>query len=191
MHRSHTLRVFMACLTVMWSVGCVDTAVEPKQETPVDPAIVANDALAQQIQKWIDRMDPYVSQLADGTFSIDYASFQQQYPNLTPEDQATVEGLRDGIPAQNEYVLTNGGGKGNSVESAACWTWWWGAKCCFSGNDAETAIYLVSIGAPFMPGGVVVMPIFIATLVYLKATSGGFCIYYYIFTRRFALTPLR
>lgn len=174
MHRSHTLRVFMACLTVMWSVGCMDTAVEPKRETPVDPAIVANDALVAKMQTWIDRMDPYVSQNADGTFSLDYASFHQQHPNLVGDDLATVEGLRDGIPAQNGAILKDGKG-GDSCQSATCWRWWWGMKCCYSGIEAQRAIYLVTIGA-IIPGLGAPMIYLAATMQYYLNVYGVFCV---------------
>ena len=187
----NVLRVFMACLTLLTGVGCRDTGAAPEQEQT--QARVMSTQEADRIEQWVERMDPYVTQNADGTFSIDYASFQQRYTNLTPEDQAVVIGLRDGIPIMNESILR---GRDDSIEWAACWSWWWGTKCCYTGNQAETIIYVATvagvISAAYTLGLGVVVGIAAATLNYFKNISGGFCFYRYTFhPNAIAVTPLR
>lgn len=175
MRRSRVLCASMAWLTFVWSVGCVDTAVEPKRETPVDPAIVANDALVQKMQTWIARMDPFVTQHADGTYSIDYPAFQRSYTLVDTGDAKVIEDLRNGVAIVNESIMREGKRGQDSCESAQCWRWWWGMKCCYSGIEAQRAIYLVTIGA-LIPGLGAPMVYLAATMQYYLNVYGVFCV---------------
>lgn len=188
MQRSHVLRVFMACLILSWSVGCRDTATEPQRESP--PMTASPEIL--RLQSWIDRVDPFVSQNNDGTFTFDNVSFIQQYPNLTPADATLVEGLRQLIAST---TIPQGGKGGDECEWAACWNWWWGSKCCFTGREASQIIAIAVVGGLWGgPLATAVLGSYAAVMQYYKDVYGGFCIYqyrFYPFYGYIAITPLR
>jgi len=130
------------------------------------------EADAQRRQDWIDRMDPFVSQNKDSTFSLDWAGFIAQYSSLSEADQAVVNEFAEGIPVVNAMVLN--GELDNMSCGYACWWYWWGQRCCYWGSTGVWAVALLCAGSalPVIGWGFI---IFCSWATALQTIHGGFC----------------
>lgn len=145
-------------------------------------------AKAQVYQDWIECMEPYVIKNTDGTFSLEWDKFlgsiKVSYPevaryfqgNGSPSDETKViEELKNGIPLANEELLKGGAfGKVCDTQGYACWTYWWGRRCCFWGSTAVWAVAVLTAGGslPVVGWG---FNIYAAWAAALTALYNGFC----------------
>lgn len=140
---------------------------------------------ATRYQKWISIMDPFVTQDERGFYRFSEAGFlnvlQAEYPEVSAnlqgvggpgsDDAAVVRELRDGIAKANQIQNSSA----HEVQGWACWTYWWGRRCCYWGNDAWAIVALASGGSAIPVFGFAFAP-FAAWAGYLTQVYGGFCI---------------
>jgi hypothetical protein len=146
----------LAMLIVMIAPSCTEKKVINPTPTPEND-IQSLEAKAQVLQDWINRMDQFVTQNSDGTYTLDRAVFlgtiqashHDVYEYFTANGQKTtdaeiVEQFINVISITNAEIL-----KGENDEvicGSACWHYWWGYRCCYWGNEAHYAIAAMSFG---------------------------------------------
>ncbi|MFA6512430.1 MAG: hypothetical protein WCV86_04900 [Patescibacteria group bacterium] len=186
-------------LTIPLLSGCSEDhaqVIAPPQEqtAPSVPDQYAQyEAQGTLIQQWIDRMDPYVTQNADGTFVCDWQAFQQDLARTNPQialalngaatpgkDAKVIVELRDGIPIANKALKEQPEGM-TQTASTRCYWRWWGRTCCYTGWDAEVAVWTNAAAA--VVAGIAGGPIGAGVVAYIAWVAerltdqcGGFCI---------------
>lgn len=165
----------------------------PQTEQPaVPPEYAEMQAQAELAQQWIQRMDPYVSQNPDGTYVMDWDGFRATLARSDPRlalslqngatatvDTKMIIGLRNGISAANKAVLAD---EAQGMQPAARWctNHWWGRKCCYTGWDAELAIWYgwavaaVATVIGVVPGAIMAYIAWMQER--LNSQCGGFCV---------------
>ncbi len=128
----------------------------------------AQEAQARLYEAWIARMDPYVTQNADGTYMFNEAAFADMYGRLADSDRIVVTGLQKCIPVVNAKVkesVPSGG-------AAKIWFqwYWWGYKECYSQLSAEYMLDLAQVSVYGYPAYVWAK--------YYYYHYGQFCIYH-------------
>lgn len=145
--------------------GCTEDAVnttaptEEEQTTTAPSEFAEMQAQSELIHQWIDRMDPYVSQNADGTYTLDWQAFQNELAQTDPKialalnhgatpgkDAEVIKGLRDGIPEANKAVLEGQTEGLMQTAGYSCRTYWWGRRCCYTGYDAQNMLSIMQNG---------------------------------------------
>lgn len=139
---------------------------------------------ARRHTEWIGRMDPFILTEADGTHQLDLEGFLSSVRTSHPEvvhyfegqgspteDTKVIEELRESVPAGNKAIVQEGR---NSTLGSACWTYWWGRRCCYWGQDARRMILALEIGGavPILGAG---MQVYAPWARYLFEKYGGFC----------------
>lgn len=151
------------------------------------------EATADLYTYWIEQMDPYVSEQADGTYLLDWDGFYRSIAASNPEevryfavggqptkDATVIAELRDGIPIANAAILAAKVASPQSAEETAevlgshCWNYWWGRRCCYWGNTGWVVAGIINAGGSIPPWGWLLWPwrFFIN---YYMAVYSGFC----------------
>ncbi|MGB8656825.1 MAG: hypothetical protein WCE90_03460 [Candidatus Zixiibacteriota bacterium] len=152
------------------------------------------EAKAHLYVDWIERMEPYVTESKNGTFSIDWSKFldsiQGSYPEVARYFQGNgqpseltriIEELRDGIPTANDS-LSKGMtlGKVCETQGSACWWYWWGKRCCYWSAEGWRIVTILAVagsaGSYFIPPFGWVAGAISAYLCYYMSVYGGFCL---------------
>lgn len=180
----------LCMLVVPMLSGCTEDAVistaPEEQSIQVPEEFAEQQVQAERFQQWIDRMDPYVSQSPDGTYALDWHAFQQDLAGSDPQlalslqngatpgkDAKVILELRDGIPIANKALKEHPEGV---TQTAGYWcnTYWWGRRCCYTGNDGWLAVSLMSAGTG-IPGLGWGFAIYAAWAAYYMQVYGNFC----------------
>ncbi len=134
------LRVLFSVLfTATLFTGCdnQDTPVEPTQSAePTVPADIRQyQDEAEQYERVISMMDPYVTQTKAGIYVFDESGFAANQAVLSAEEQAIVDELHSSIAIVNAEIS-----KGHRESTIAlgyyCNYYWWGHRCCYTGPTA-------------------------------------------------------
>lgn len=195
---SGPMALFFFLSTLLSACGGTPTApVSDQQE--LDPAIVANNQLAERMENWISLMDPFVTQNEDWTFTLDWEAFLASVQESDPivvayfhgssegnDDTTAIESLRDGIPIANVEMLTQYEAYQNLPEGAHMAKWkysyWWGRVYCYSGSDADYVILLLTLGmisAAIPQLGVLsaaLITVLLGYATYCDSVHGQFCL---------------
>lgn len=146
MSNFNKLLLLSALAFMLVIVGCSQeespTQSVPDQESEVPADVQQQMKLAEQYERLIEAMDPFVSQAENGQYVFDEAGFASAQSLLSGSDQQIVNQLRDGISIVNEKVqeLTESGA------AAKIWFqwYWWGYKECYSEYSAVWMLDLMS-----------------------------------------------
>ncbi len=191
----------VASIVIMLVVSCSvsnDTSMRDSAWLQDDPTVQEQMAFAVNMEKWIEQIDPYVSESSDRTYVVDWNGFKESIKDSDPmvysylsngqdqgnQDAQIVSVLRDGIPVVNNLILEDGAAwEENDIAKSTYRTYyWWGVKQCFTGSDAGTMAYVMSLGTGvtwFSGIGWVANALLTAysgTAWYLTSYCGGFCI---------------
>jgi len=123
----------------------------------------------------VEKIEPYVTTNKNGTWTIDWQSFDKSNSNLSAKENSLLSELKIGLSLANETVLEPPKAPN---ESLSYWVnyYWWGRKACFTGREAYIATSLFTTGsgvAGFNPINLGLA--FLAE--YYRDTYGGFCLY--------------
>lgn len=132
----------IAATIVITSCSKTDAPTSPTQSTKPDiPADVqAQMVQAEQYERLIQAMDPYVTQDASGAYVFDVAGFGAQHASLPTDDQKVVDELTGGIAVANQKIQeANQPGVAAKIST---YYYWWGWKDCFS---ELSAVYMLSV----------------------------------------------
>ena len=163
-----------------------DRALDPPESDDIPTEFVLDAELAARYEAWINAMDPFVTQDPEGSYHFNDEAFineiRQEHPevvsNLLGEaiqpsrNASIVKELLDGIALANKNHPSQGG---SEIQGWACWTYWWGRRCCYWGNDAWAMVAMASAGGAIPVFGFGLVP-YAAWAGYLTQVYGGFCI---------------
>ena len=155
--------------------GCTDLKegdiVTSPTDNPTNDDFSQDEAAAARMQTWIDQMDPFVSQASDGSYSLDWQGFLRSISGTHPEgirylaaggqpseDAKVIQQLKDGIPMANAALQQNGSEKAASPQGWACWTYWWGRRCCYWGSTGWWIVDRMHNGDSIPPWGWLINP---------------------------------
>ncbi len=144
----------------------VEPVVQEQSDIPVD--VQQQLAQAEQYERLIAVMDPYINQSASGEYVFDEAGFAATQASLPVDDQTVIIQLKEGIPVVNQKLQ-------DLIESdiaAKVWFrwYWWGYKECYSELSAE---YMLD-AMQFSMWGLAIYP----AAKWLHYHFGYFCIYH-------------
>ncbi len=163
--------------------GCGEEQPLVPKEDQSQYAALERDAAQRTL--WIERMEPFVAKLSDETYRLEWDSFikttvfeEKTHASLNGEGPVTADAkiiteLRDGITTGNLAILREQAGLG--VLGSACWTYWWGRRCCYWGNQAWAMVSIMAGGGVVPPLSLVLTP-YAAWAGYYTQVYGGFCV---------------
>ncbi len=146
MLRFKSLLLVSALAFMLVIVGCSNeespTQAVQHQESDIPADVQQQMQLAEQYERLIEAMDPYVTEGQDGQYAFDEAGFVSQHASLPESDQQIVGQLKDGIPIANQKIQE----LNQSGAAAKVWFqwYWWGYKECYSEYSAEWMLDLMS-----------------------------------------------
>ncbi|KKW13448.1 MAG: hypothetical protein UY52_C0044G0008 [Parcubacteria group bacterium GW2011_GWC2_49_9] len=144
-------------------------------------------------ESWIARMDPFVTTESNGTYTLDWngflASIQPDHGavakyfagiGLLSDDAKIIEELKGSIPIANAEILQANAKRSNEAlqpeVAGACWTYWWGRRCCYWGAEGWRIVTLLEAGA-FLPAPFnVIIGGLGLYLAYYMSVYNGFCL---------------
>ncbi len=150
MLRFKSLLLVSALAFMLVIVGCSNeespTQAVQNQESDIPADVQQQMQLADQYERLIEAMDPYVTEGSDGQFTFYEAGFVSQHGSLPASDQQIVNQLRDGITIVNAEIGKDRSGQPNALGSY-CNYYWWGKKCCYWGDQAQQLIFAMTVGS--------------------------------------------
>lgn len=184
MHRSTVLLIVAFFLMAVLLPACsekVPTQEDAAQVGVPDNATIAQEQMAERYEYWIGQMDSFVHQDDNGIFVLDRDGFLR---SLTVDNRETLRrvavadtsntdakiilGLIKSVEAGNEQLASK------AVMGSACWSYWWGRRCCYWGREGWMVVGLIQVGSSIPPWGWLLSP-YAATAAYYMGVYGGFC----------------
>ncbi|MBI3956826.1 MAG: hypothetical protein HY340_02450 [Candidatus Kerfeldbacteria bacterium] len=175
-------------LMSLFLLGCADLKQGDVFTSPSDPpesGFSQDERKAARMEAWIERMDPFVNQSAEGAYVLDWDGFLRSIRETHPEvadhfvigsaasdDTRVIQELKASMAAGNDLLQQTPGGL--DTLGWACWTYWWGRRCCYWGNTGWGLVAIMAAGTAYPPWGYALTP-YSAWAGYLMQVYGGFC----------------